>query len=123
MNGKLVYEDWGIPEDYDNSRTASERRWAELQKEPIGKSISGNLGQTLIPNAMIESGKSSTNEHVQIVINANGNLNHRTVGIAHEFGHVVLYLRGTYYSHNQPGVNSFINMRATEVSKRLGYDF
>ena len=103
MNGKLVYEDWGIPEDYDNSRTASERRWAELQKEPIGKSISGNLGQTLIPNAMIESGKSSTNEHVQIVINANGNLNHRTVGIAHEFGHVVLYLRGTYYSHNQPG--------------------
>ena len=123
MNGKLVYEDWGIPEDYDNSRTASERRWAELQKEPIGKSISGNLGQTLIPNAMIESGKSSTNEYVQIVINANGNLNHRTVGIAHEFGHVVLYLRGTYYSHNQPGVNSFINMRATEVSKRLGYDF
>ena len=123
MNGKLVYDDWGTPYDYDNSRTASERYWAELQKEPIGKSISGNLGQTLIPNAMIESGKSSTNEHVQIVINANGNLNHRTVGIAHEFGHVILYLRGTYYSHNQPGVNSFINVRTTEVSKRLGYDF
>lgn len=91
---------------------------------PFGKHIQGNLGQTLVPDKRLASGKSSTNSHVQVIINKNGTLNHRTVGIAHEFGHVILYLRNVPFSHGQPGVNNFIyNKRADVMSKRLGYDY
>jgi len=43
--------------------------------------------------------------------------------IAHEFGHVLLYLRGLPYGHTQPGVDSFIGRRNSAMLKRLGYDF
>ena len=92
--------------------------------QPIGKHIDGNLGQTLFPDNKSISGKSSTNGNIQIIINGKGNLNHQTVGISHEFGHVILYLRGLPYGHNQPGVDEFIyDERATKMSKRLGYDY
>ena len=52
------------------------------------------------------SGKRSTNGNVQVIINKNGSLNHRTVGLAHEFAHVILYLRNKPFGHTQPGVDT-----------------
>ena len=49
-------------------------------------------------------------------------LNHRSVGMAHEFGHVILYLRGMPSGHGDPGVDDFVYSRASAMSKRLGYD-
>jgi len=46
--------------------------------------------------------------NVQIIINGRGSLNHQTVGIAHEFGHAIFYLRKLPCGHGQPGVNPFI---------------
>ena len=92
--------------------------------EPDGKTIQGNLGSTLIPGDRSLSGKNSTNGNVQIIINGKGSLNHRAVGIAHEFGHVGLYLRGLPYGHGQPGVDKAVyNERSDIVKKRLGYDY
>lgn len=125
MNGKIVEEIFDTPYDDDDGEIPA------YQKEdfskigiPFGKHIQGNLGQTLVPNRKLISGKSSTNSHVQVIINKNGTLNHRTVGIAHEFGHVILYLRNMPFSHGEPNVNNFIfNKRADIMSKRLGYDY
>ena len=124
MNGKLVYDDWGIPYDYDN-RIVEYENYLDLSydKEPRGRGANGNFGQTLIPNADTESGKTSTNGNIQVIINSKGNLNHRTRGLAHEFAHVVLYLRGLPYGHTQPGVDSFINEHVLNTVTRLGYDF
>ena len=125
MNGKTVEETFGTPYDDDDSEIPAHQK-EEYSKAgvPFGKHIQGNLGQTLVPDKRLASGKSSTNSHVQVIINKNGTLNHRTVGIAHEFGHVILYLRNVPFSHGQPGVNNFIyNKRADVMSKRLGYDY
>lgn len=47
---------------------------------------------------------------------------HRAVGIAHEFGHAILYLRGLPHKHGEPGVDYFVyNCRANLMSIRLGY--
>ena len=125
MNGKTVEETFGTPYDDDDSEIPAHQK-EEYSKAgvPFGKHIQGNLGQTLVPDKRLASGKSSTNSHVQVIINKNGTLNHRTVGIAHEFGHVILYLRNVPFSHGQPGVNNFIyNKGADVMSKRLGYDY
>ena len=104
MNGKTVEETFGTPYDDDDSEIPAHQK-EEYSKAgvPFGKHIQGNLGQTLVPDKRLASGKSSTNSHVQVIINKNGTLNHRTVGIAHEFGHVILYLRNVPFSHGQPG--------------------
>lgn len=86
-----------------------------------GKVIEGNLGQTLVSGNEAASGKKSTNNNVQIIINKKGTLNHRTVGIAHEFGHVLLYLRGLPFGHSQRGVDSFVYKKNDNMMKRLGY--
>ena len=88
-----------------------------------GITISGNLGVTLLPGNKSVSGKSSLNDNIQILINKKGNLNHQTVGMAHEFGHVILYLRGLPHYHDAEGVNAFIGKRTSEVAKRLGYSY
>ena len=85
-----------------------------------GKVIEGNLGQTLVSGNEAASAK-STNNNVQIIINKKGTLNHRTVGIAHEFGHVLLYLRGLPFGHSQRGVDSFVYKKNDNMMKRLGY--
>ena len=87
---------------------------------PIGKTISGNLGQTLYPKTSDEL-KRSLNNNLRININAKGNINHRTCGIAHELGHVVLYLMGLPHSHAENG--KFIYGRQWNVMKILGYDY
>lgn len=85
--------------------------------------IHGNLGQTLVPDRKLPSGKKSIGRNVEIIINGKGSVNHRTVGIAHEFGHVILYLRNKPFGHRQQGVDEFVYGRSTLMSKRLGYDF
>lgn len=55
--------------------------------------VSGNTGRTLVPGSNNPTGANSTNNHVQVIINSNGTNKQRAVGAAHEFGHVILYLR------------------------------
>ena len=123
FDGKFTMIDFEEPYDYDSRQDLWEIHWAKVRGESYGKRISGNLGQTLMPNARTDSKKSSTNENVQIIINSKGNINHRTMGLAHEFGHVILYLRGLPYSHQQLNVDKFINIRIKEMSERLGYEY
>ncbi len=64
------------------------------------------------------------NKNIQVIINGKGSLRHQAVGVSHEFGHVILYLRGLPFRHGEKGVGDFIyDKRATVVSKRLGYDY
>ena len=123
FDGKFTMIDFEEPYDYDSRQDLWEIHWAKVRGESYGKRISGNLGQTLMPNARTDSKKSSTNENVQIIINSKGNINHRTMELAHEFGHVILYLRGLPYSHQQLNVDKFINIRIKEMSERLGYEY
>ncbi|MBE6288114.1 MAG: RHS repeat-associated core domain-containing protein [Mediterranea massiliensis] len=124
LNGIKQSEYFSAPYD-DNDDLLTDKVKMDLRSMgiPVGKHVNGNLGQTLVPNLLLPSGKNSTNNNVQIIINSKGNLNHRTIGIAHEFGHVILYLRNQPFSHGQPGVNSFIDKRSSIMSKRLGYEY
>ena len=88
--------------------------------EPIGRHVQGNLGRSLFP---VDSNSQSIDSNIHIVINAKGLLNHRTIGIAHELGHVILFLRGKPYQHNNKEVDEFVYGRSTMMSKRLGYDY
>lgn len=95
MNGQIISESFIAPEDYNTSQYgAAFESLLVASGQLTGKVIEGNLGQTLVSGNEAASGKKSTNNNVQIIINKKGTLNHRTVGIAHEFGHVLLYLRG-----------------------------
>lgn len=87
----------------------------------LGRHIQGNTGQSLFPDYGI---KRSLNKNIQININGCGNnINAQSIGIAHEFAHVLLYLRGLPSAHGKPGVDDFVFGRATLMSKRLGYDY
>ena len=125
LKGKKIIEEFtAAPYDYDiRMEDPIVQQHLMGFGEVPGKTIHGNLGQTLIPENVSASGKSSTNSNVQVIINGKGNLNHRTVGIAHEFGHVILYLRGLPYGHTQPGVDNFVYRRSAVMLKRLGYDY
>ena len=119
-NGQVASEPFVIPYDY----TDSFNRNLLYPGEDYGKHIQGNLGQSLFPlNVKTLSNKHSLDNNVTIILNSNGTLNHQTVGMAHEFGHVVLFLHGKSFGHSQPGVDKFIYRRATYMSKRLGYDY
>ena len=121
LNGQQIKEQWTIPyelNDYDlNFEIQS---LLKQSGEPLGKHIQGNLGQTLYPNSGL---KRSTNGNIQININGRGNINAQSIGIAHEFGHVILHLRRLPSGHRQSGVDSFVYGRASMMSKRLGYDY
>ena len=100
MNGQIISESFIAPEDYNTSQYgAAFESLLVASGQLTGKVIEGNLGQTLVSGNEAASGKKSTNNNVQIIINKKGTLNHRTVGIAHEFGHVLLYLRGLPFGH------------------------
>ncbi len=113
------------PFDDNTNLFPRDEAFLKSQGKPTGKFISGNLGRTLVPGSNNPTGANSPNGNIQIIINAKGNINHRAVAVAHEFGHVVLYLRngGVNFRHEDKGVNGEINTRTTIVSKRLGYDF
>jgi RHS repeat-associated protein len=90
---------------------------------PQGRTIHGNLGQSLFPNENLLSGKSSTNSNIQITINAKGTYNHQYVGLAHELGHIILYLQGSAFGHGQIGVDAAITLRENQLKDKLGYDY
>ena len=111
------------PYDSFTSDIPEYERYLLENGESIGRSIVGNLGQTKFPGAASLSGRRSTNKNVQIVINAKGNINHQSVGLADEFGHVLLYMQGLPHGHGSPSANTFINKRTNAMKIRLGYDF
>lgn len=123
VSDQYLYSDYGqrttgrfetAPYDYDDTQDA-----LDFGFESFGKTIQGNLGQTLLP---VRSKKGSIDDNVNIILNSKGSLNHQTVGMAHEFGHAILYLRGKPSGHGDPGVDNFVYSRASAMSKRLGYD-
>ena len=118
MNGDTYSESWGYPSDIDYAKDFNNGVPTDLF--PAGKTILGNLGQTLYPQNSNEL-KRSLDNHMIININSNGTLNQRSCGLAHEFGHVVLYLRNMPHSHS--GNADFIYGRQWNVMKRLGYDY
>ncbi len=120
---KRINEFFDSPYDYNTNQDLTSEKLLQSIGEPIGYSIQGNLGQTLVPDRNLPSGKKSVGKNVEVIINGKGNINHRTVGIAHEFGHVILYLRNKPFGHRQPRVDEFVYSRSTIMSKRLGYDF
>ena len=124
LNGKIVREPFSMVAD-DNSADLGSFYEEQLRKmgEPLGRGIRGNLGQTLVPDKSLQSGKQSLNNNIQVIIYGKSLINHRTVGIAHEFGHVLLYLNNLPFSHGQSGVDDFVYGRASIMSKRLGYDY
>ena len=84
-------------------------------------SVTGNTGRTLVPGNNNPTGANSTNNHIQVIINSNGTVRQRAVGAAHEFGHVVLYLRsgGKSYTHIHKGVNIEIGKRVRQMINKL----
>ena len=122
MNGKIVSEDFKIPEDINTNLYGKEYNdLLRIVGSMTGKVIYGDLGQTLVPNDKALSGKSSLRTHAQVIINGKGTLNQRTVGLAHEFGHIILYLRDLPFGHTQNGVDSFVYERNDNMMRRLGY--
>ena len=109
---------WSVPTEIDFAKEYNNGQ--EDQLHPSGKTLFGNLGQTLYPISSDEY-KRSTNNNIRININAHGNINHRSCGIAHEFGHVILYLSRQPHSHSKNG--DFIYGRQWNVMKRFGYDY
>jgi RHS repeat-associated protein len=119
MDGKYIQDEtWTTPYDIDYSK-----EFPLTLNMPSGLTIAGNTGQTLLPLNVGKGPKYSTNKNIQIIINGKSrNINHQTIGIGHEFGHVVLFLRGMKYSHPDHDVDSFINIRVNTLKNRLGYD-
>ena len=124
-NGITHIDEFQAPYDFDINELGPEvAQQLRNQGEPDGKTIQGNLGVTLLPGNASLSGKRSTNGNIQIILNGRGSLNHRAVAVAHEFGHVILFLRGLPHGHRQPGVDKAVyNERSDVVKKRLGYDY
>jgi len=122
-SGFLNSINFATPYDYNTGWIREEDLFRRRNNYPTGKSINGNFGVTLFPTGVSKSGLNSTNKVIQVIINGKGSLNHRSVGIAHELGHVVLYLRNLPFSHGEKGVDPFIDKRTTIIKKRLGYDF
>ena len=58
-----------------------------------------------------------------ITINAKGTYNHQYVGLAHELGHIILYLQGSAFGHGQIGVDAAITLRENQLKDKLGYDY
>ena len=122
LNGEIVREPFETPEDVNTHIYGKEyNEMLRMQNGMTGKVIEGDLGQTLVPGKAALSGKSSLNNRVQVTINGKGTLNQRTVGLAHEFGHVILYLRNLPFGHTQKGVDSFVFKRNDNMMRRLGY--
>ena len=113
--GNQFYSDpWSSPSDIDYAKEFNNGQ--ESLFYPLGKTISGNIGQTLYPMSSGEY-KRSTNNNIRININALGNINQRSCSIAH----VIPYLNGLPHSHSNNA--DYIFGRQWNVMKRFGYDY
>ena len=122
LNGEIVNEPFKAPEDVNTHIYGKEyNEMLRLKNGMTGKVIEGDLGQTLVPGNTAASKKSSLNNHIQVIINGKGTFNQQTVGLAHEFGHVILYLRNLPFGHGGKGVDPFVYERNDNMMRRLGY--
>ncbi len=123
-DGKTQNEStWVTPYDYSDDDLGYETI-AGLKATgmyTLGRTVQGNGGRTLFPQS--KTGRISTNGNIQIIINSNGQLNHRTIALNHEFWHVISYLRGIPHYDGDPDFNKAVNILDTKMKRRLGYDY
>jgi hypothetical protein len=86
-----------------------------------GRTVQGNTGRTLFPNS--QTGARSTNNNIQVIINSKGTNNHRTIGINHEFWHVISFLRRLPYTDGDPEFDKSLKIRELKMRRRLKYDY
>ena len=113
--------EWGTAPYIANDYGPTAINYLKANGQPIGVHVQGCTGQTLLPLSNIP--RRSTNNNIQVIIYNSNITNCMTVGIAHEFGHVLLYLHHKPSEHGHPGVDDFVYGRATKMSRRLGYDY
>ena len=120
-NGDVRNIEFITPFDGDENDVLPEDAISSLKAQgfSVGKTIIGNLGRALFPNS---TESISPDKKIHIYINAKGSLNAQTVGLSHEFGHVVLYLLGRPYQHPEADTEIYIR-RANKMLTRLGYDY
>lgn len=118
IRNQFYKETWPRPSDIDYAKEYNNGQ--ESLVYPLGKTIVGNLGQTLYPISSNEL-KKSANKNIRININSMGNINQRSCGMAHEFGHVITYLNGQPHSHSNNA--DYIYGRQWNVMKRYGYEY
>lgn len=111
IRNQFYKETWPRPSDIDYAKEYNNGQ--ESLVYPLGKTIVGNLGQTLYHQM--------NNKNIRININSMGNINQRSCGIAHEFGHVITYLNGQPHSHSNNA--DYIYGRQWNVMKRYGYEY
>lgn len=111
-----------VPIDYDDTIDLNDPSYFLPDGvSALGKHVKGNTGRSLFP---VPSSSMSPNNNIHVIINSSSyNYKHQAVGLAHEFSHVILYLRGLPYRHDMGGpADVFIYNRAKMMSRRLGYD-
>ena len=120
-NGDVRNIEFITPFDGDENDVLPEDAISSLKAQgfSVGKTIIGNLGRALFPNS---TESISPDKKIHIYINAKGSLNAQTVGLSHEFGHVVLYLLGRPYQHPEADTEIYVR-RANKMLTRLGYDY
>ena len=58
----------------------------------------------------------STNNNIQIIINGNGN--HRAIGVAHEFGHIVAWEKEDIVESGKPNAAGWLLPNAHSIHRR-----
>ena len=115
-------EHFNTPEDYDDLSLMGVELF-NLKKsmgEVVGKSMTGNTGVSLFAAGNANGTKSVGGRNL-LIINSKGNLNHRSIGFAHELIHYTQYLGGLPYAH--PAIDDYLYPRMNKLIHRLGYDY
>lgn len=121
-DGSTPLLEWTTPYDYSDDDDPKIKQDAIYRGDyKQGKTVQGGTGRTLF--TVSNTGQRSTNDNIQIIVNANGSINHRTIGLFHEFQHVLLKFREQKYTHSDPGVTDIIENRVILMKRRLGYDY
>ena len=121
QKGRICYSEFGIVSEFDDTPFYMKNSdGSYIGGSPLGYHIQGNLGVSLMPSN--DSFKRSLDDNINVIINENTTLNQKTVGIAHEFSHVLLFVMGLPFRHGDSNADIYIENRSKYMSRRLGYD-